>query len=38
MLFKLEKAEISWKNCKEQTEKEVTVGCAETGSVGMDRN
>lgn len=38
VLFKLEKAEISWKNCKELTEEEVTMGCAENGSIGMDRD
>lgn len=35
MLFKPEKAE---KNCKELTEEEVTVDCAEKGSIGMDKD
>lgn len=37
VLFKLEEAELSWKNCKKLTEEEVTAACAEKVPIGMDR-
>ena len=38
VLFKLEKADTSWKNCKELNEEEVTVDCTEKESMGMERD
>lgn len=38
IIFKLDKAEINWKNFKELNEEQIIMGCAESRPIGIARN